>query len=59
MNPLIQTATLTMTSREIHSNVMRDIRNMMDTLAMDSELNPCAKSTSYVGRKERYPASSN
>lgn len=55
--------TLTMTSREIaeltgkdHSNVMRDIRAMVDAISTDSNLNPCAKSTTYTGRDGRqYP----
>ena len=54
---------LTMTSREIaeltgkdHSNVMRDIRAMVEAISMDSNLNPCAKSTTYEGKDGRqYP----
>lgn len=54
---------LTMTSREIaeltgkdHGNVMRDIRAMVDAISMDSNLNPCAKSTTYTGKDGRqYP----
>ena len=48
--------TLTMSTREIaeltnkeHSNVMRDVRNMLEALSMDSELKACAKSSTYVG----------
>lgn len=60
MNPA---APLTMTSREIaeltgkeHGNVMRDIRTMLEQLSTDSNLNPCAKSTTYEGRDLRlYP----
>jgi Rha family phage regulatory protein len=52
-----------MTSREIaeltgkdHGNVMRDIRAMVDAISTDSNLNPCAKSTTYAGRDGRqYP----
>jgi Rha family phage regulatory protein len=55
--------TLTMTSREIaeltgkdHSNVMRDIRAMVDAISTDSNLNPCSKSTTYTGKDGRqYP----
>ena len=54
---------LTMSSREIaeltgkdHGNVMRDIRAMVDAISTDSNLNPCAKSTTYAGRDGRqYP----
>lgn len=54
---------LTMTSREIaeltgkdHGNVMRDIRAMVDAISTDSNLNPCAKSTTYAGKDGRqYP----
>jgi len=51
---------LTMTSLEIaeitgkqHGNVMRDIRNMMEALSMDSDLNPYCVSTSYKGKDGR------
>lgn len=51
---------LTMSSRDIselcgkeHSNVMRDIRTMIDALSMDSNLNPCVKSTTYIGKDGR------
>ena len=52
-----------MTSREIaemtgkeHGNVMRDIRAMIEAIATDSNLNPCAKSTAYQGKDGRsYP----
>jgi len=50
---------LTITSREVaeltgkeHSNVMRDIRAMLEV--MDSNLNPCAISTTYMGKDGRY-----
>lgn len=54
---------LTMTSREIaeligktHSNVMRDIRAMMEALEQDSELNSVCKSTTYVASTgQEYP----
>jgi Rha family phage regulatory protein len=64
MNALISTVNpVTMTSREIaeltgkdHGNVMRDIRAMVDAISTDSNLNPCAKSTTYAGRDGRqYP----
>jgi len=49
-----------MSSREIaelvgkeHRNVMRDIRNMMETLTMSSNLSPCCKSSTYVGKDGR------
>jgi phage regulator Rha-like protein len=52
--------TLSMSSRDIselcgkeHSNVMRDIRTMIDALSMDSNLNPCVKSTTYIGKDGR------
>nr|DAU16723.1 MAG TPA: regulatory protein [Caudoviricetes sp.] len=51
---------LTMSSRDIaelcdkeHSNVMRDIRTMIDALSTDSNLNPCVKSTTYIGKDGR------
>ncbi|MBB6579586.1 Rha family phage regulatory protein [Comamonas odontotermitis] len=54
---------LTMTSREIaeltgkdHGNVMRDIRAMVEAISTDSDLNPCANSTTYTGKDGRqYP----
>jgi len=53
-------AALRMTSREIaqltgkqHGNVMRDIRAMMDAISTDSNLNPCAKPTTYTGKDGR------
>lgn len=54
---------VTMTSREIaeltgkdHGNVMRDIRSMIDAISTDSNLIPCAKSTTYAGKDGRqYP----
>ena len=65
MNALMNPAgvPLTMTSREIaeltgkdHSNVMRDVRSMVDAISTDSDLNPCAKSTTYTGKDGRqYP----
>lgn len=64
MNALISTVNpVTMTSREIadltgkdHSNVMRDIRAMVDSISTDSNLNPCAESTTYIGKDGRqYP----
>ena len=64
MNALISTVNpVTMTSREIaeltgkdHGNVMRDIRAMVDAISTDSNLNPCAKSTTYAGKDGRqYP----
>lgn len=56
-------APLTMTSREIaeltdkeHFNVMRDIRDMMDALVMNSTLISCAAETTYIGKDGRqYP----
>ena len=59
----ISAAVLTMSSREIaelanrdHGNVMRDIRAMVEAISTDSNLNPCAKSTTYTGRDGRqYP----
>lgn len=65
MNALMKIADqpLSMTSREVaeltgkeHSNVMRDIRALVDAIQMDSNLNPCAKSTTYIGKDGRqYP----
>ena len=64
MNALVSTVNaVTMTSREIadltgkdHSNVMRDIRAMVDSISTDSNLNPCAESTTYIGKDGRqYP----
>lgn len=59
----ISAAVLTMSSREIaelagrdHGNVMRDIRSMVEAISMDSNLNPCAESTTYTGKDGRqYP----
>ena len=55
-----QAVPLTMTSREIaaltgkpHGNVMRDIRAMISDISMNSNLNPCAKSSTYVGKDGR------
>lgn len=64
MNAIVSTVNaVTMTSREIadltgkdHSNVMRDIRAMVDSISTDSNLNPCAESTTYIGKDGRqYP----
>lgn len=52
-----------MDSREIaeltgkdHGNVMRDIRAMVEAISMNSNLNPYAESTTYVGKDGRqYP----
>ena len=64
MNAIVSTVNaVTMTSREIadltgkdHGNVMRDIRAMVDAISTDSNLNPCAESTTYIGKDGRqYP----
>jgi phage antirepressor YoqD-like protein len=56
MSNIINMNALTMTSREIaeltgkaHSNVMRDVRAMMDALEQDSKLNPVCRTTTYRG----------
>lgn len=56
MQALSVNTTITMTSLEIaeltgkyHSNVMRDIRVMIEAISMDSDLNPCAKTSTYTG----------
>lgn len=54
---------LTMTSCEIaeltgrnHAHVMRDIRNMVEEISMNPEMDPCVKSTTYTGKDGRqYP----
>lgn len=54
---------LTMTSREIaeltgkeHAHVMRDVRALVDALAMNPDLDSCVKSTTYTGKDGReYP----
>jgi phage antirepressor YoqD-like protein len=60
MNNLEVFNTITMSSREIaeltgkdHGNVMRDIRTVQEALSTDSNLNPCIKTTTYVGKDGR------
>lgn len=39
-----------------HANVMRDVRSLLESLSMASDLKPCAKSTTYTGKDGRqYP----